>query len=61
MAKEFYARFPPETEALIESEADRCMIPYAEVIRQYVERGIAGEQRDKVVREQVAYIMGRHP
>ena len=61
MAKEFYARFDPETEALIESESDRCMIPYAEVIRHYVERGIAGEQRDKDVRAVVAKIIGRHP
>ena len=61
MAKEFYARFDPITEALIESESDRCMIAYAEVIRHYVERGIEGERRDKEVRERVAQIIGMHP
>ena len=61
MAKEFYATFDADTEALIESEADRRMVPMAEIIRHYVQRGIEGEQRDQETRERVAAIMGRHP
>ena len=59
MAKEFYARFPPETEALIEKLAALWDVPFAEVIRHFIERGFEGERRDREVRERVAHIMGR--
>lgn len=61
MAKEFYARFEPETEDMILAEGNHDDVAYAEVIRRLVERGIEGEQRDKELRERVAAIMGRHP
>lgn len=59
MAKEFYARFDDATEARIEIEAEVRGLSFAEVIRRYVERGIAGDERDREVRERVAQIMGR--
>ena len=61
MAKEFYARFPPETETLILEQGDRDGVAYAEVIRRLVARGIEGEKRDAALRERVARIMGNHP
>ena len=61
MAKEFYARFDPETEALILEEGGSDDVAYAEVIRRLVERGIAGEKRDAEMRAVVAKIIGRHP
>ena len=61
MAKEFYARFDPATEFLILKEGSSDDVAYADVIRRLVARGIAGEQRDKAVRDKVAHIMGRHP
>ena len=59
MAKEFYARFEQETEDVILAEADARDLPYAEVIRELVERGIEGRLRDVNLRERVAQIMGR--
>ena len=61
MAKEFYARFPPETEALILEQGDRDGVAYAEVIRRLVARGIEGEKRDAALRKRVAQIMGKRP
>ena len=59
MAKEFYATFDDKTEAMILEQAGRDGVPYVEVIRQLVARGIEGETRDRLVRERVARIMGR--
>ena len=61
MAKEFYARFDPATEGRILEEGNTYGVTYAGVIRRLVERGIAGEQRDKDVRDVIAKIIGRHP